>query len=284
MAGKPGLPVIERILSKIRKDEVTGCWIFTGAKITSRGGKDKESRKAGQYGYIGVGYKNVLVHRYMYWYYVLKSQGIVLNRSMCVCHKCDNTVCCNPEHLFLGTHRDNSRDASNKGRLQKGERHTGSTLTEKQVLEIFTMKGTLKEIGAIYSIAPRTVLSIKKGETWKWLTKNSIPVLEHNSIKLTNELVLEIFSMKGTHGKIGKIFNISSSTVSSIKSGITWSWLTKGRIPVKENSILTKSQVIEIFSMKGTYNEIGKLFNIGSEQVRRIKCGKCWSTLTKGLI
>lgn len=47
---------------------------------------------------------------------------IRLPQSMTVCHRCDVTLCCNPDHMFLGTHRENMRDMAAKGRApaQKG--------------------------------------------------------------------------------------------------------------------------------------------------------------------
>ena len=57
-----------------------------------------------------------------------------------VCHKCDNPSCCNPHHLFLGTHQDNIDDREKKGRNKLphclGEKHGLHKLTETQVKEI----------------------------------------------------------------------------------------------------------------------------------------------------
>jgi hypothetical protein len=219
MPCKPS-PPLGRILSKIVKDEITGCWNFTGALILSRGG--------GLYGVIGEKYKHWLVHRYMYWYHFLKDKGEELDKKICVCHTCDNTRCCNPEHLFLGTNKDNSQDASRKGRLSHGENHQWSKLTEQQVLEIFRMKGTLKEIGNRYGVNPHAVLDIKTKRTWKGLTKDEVPVIENHGTRLTKEQVLEIYPSSSTSKVLGEKYGVSPSTIVAIKAGITWSWLTEG--------------------------------------------------------
>lgn len=58
--------------------------------------------------------------------------------GLLVCHHCDNPPCCNPEHLFVGTHQDNCDDKMKKGRHQRlrGEQCGTAKLTEEQVREI----------------------------------------------------------------------------------------------------------------------------------------------------
>lgn len=53
--------------------------------------------------------------------------------GLCVCHRCDNTRCINPDHLFLGTHQQNMIDMALKDR---GGARRRSKLTDEQVIEI----------------------------------------------------------------------------------------------------------------------------------------------------
>lgn len=72
------------------------CWIWKGRK-------DKDG-----YGILYIK-KNVKAHRYSW---ELKNGRIP--EGFILCHKCDNTSCVNPDHLYIGTHLDNARDRINK--------------------------------------------------------------------------------------------------------------------------------------------------------------------------
>jgi len=90
--------------------------------------------------------------------------------GLCVLHKCDNTSCVNPDHLFLGTNKDNTQDMLAKGRHSgpTGELNRHAKLTEKEVLEIRrTRTSPPISLAAMFGISPRTVRDIVNLKTWR---------------------------------------------------------------------------------------------------------------------
>lgn len=102
-------------------------------------------------------------------------------KGMHVCHKCDNPRCCNPEHLFLGTPKDNAQDMIRKGRqgdhvaaAPKGEAVVTAKLTEVQVREIITLShsGTsFSYLAKAYNVSPRTISNIVRGKSWRHVSR-----------------------------------------------------------------------------------------------------------------
>lgn len=92
--------------------------------------------------------------------------------GMCVCHKCDNKMCVNPSHFFLGTKADNNRDAKIKGRIRHGETHYRAKLNEDQVKMIrkLVLKGvTKKSLGNQFGVAECTIYNIIAKRQWAWV-------------------------------------------------------------------------------------------------------------------
>jgi hypothetical protein len=87
----------------------------------------------------------------------------------CIMHMCDNRACVNPAHLVLGTNYLNSRDMVSKNRQARGEKSGNSSLTEKQVREIFDDPRPSRAIARAYNISKTNVLDIKKKKIWRHL-------------------------------------------------------------------------------------------------------------------
>lgn len=97
--------------------------------------------------------------------------------GMFVCHKCDNPPCVNPEHLYIGTPADNTRDMKNRGRQQwfgnydrRGSRNYAAKLTEVDIPIICIMNKKLglspTEISRKFDVNATTIVRILSGAGW----------------------------------------------------------------------------------------------------------------------
>jgi len=93
----------------------------------------------------------------------------------CVCHACDVPLCVTPEHLFLGSIQDNTRDRDIKGRhvALPGEQHGNAKLKDEQVLEIRSLSDTMAAIAARFGISKSQVFNIKHRRAWAHLTQEN---------------------------------------------------------------------------------------------------------------
>ncbi len=91
--------------------------------------------------------------------------------GMHILHKCDNKRCSNPNHLFIGTEKDNMNDCRNKNRTPLvGTTHPNAVLTEYQVIfikELLNMGVTNPTIAKMFSLQCPRISDIKCGRTWK---------------------------------------------------------------------------------------------------------------------
>ena len=100
-----------------------------------------------------------------------------VNSSVIICHTCNNRRCCNPDHLYAGTHQTNAIDRINHGTavappLHLGSRQWNSRLTEEQVLSIkrrLHLGEIPPHIAPDYGVCAGTIYKIRDGSNWGWL-------------------------------------------------------------------------------------------------------------------
>ena len=150
---KPYQKIHQRFWAKVNKTKT--CWIWTGYK--ARNG----------YGCFGlsahVGPQKA--HRVSW----MLEHGEVPD-DLCVLHKCDNPSCVRPDHLFLGTLKDNSQDMVRKGRdRSQGSKNPRSKLNEEDVIEIRRLSKLGKtgyKLAKCYGISPASISLIINRKNW----------------------------------------------------------------------------------------------------------------------
>jgi hypothetical protein len=143
----------ENFLSRIIKQE-SGCWEWTGAQCSKR------------YGTIGIAGKSWLAHRAAWLLFNNEDPG-----ELCVCHKCDNGFCVNPDHLFLGTQTDNIHDMENKNRSYhpSGAEHGRAKLTWDDVNTVRLLASQGVRTGLLaerFGVSKPTILRIVRNVGW----------------------------------------------------------------------------------------------------------------------
>lgn len=150
--------LIDRLYDKCIPEPNSGCWLWLGAILKDRDGRDS-------YGVIGAGHQDqgiMLAHRaswICHWGPI--PHGLVVR------HKCDNKLCVNPEHLQLGTYADNNNDMKIKGRVSRGQRHYGAKLSDADVVAIRGDRRTNQKIADQYGVSNSVVSEIKNRRAWR---------------------------------------------------------------------------------------------------------------------
>lgn len=148
---RPG-PFRRRFEKKYAIDPTTGCWLWQGT-VTKHG--YGQIRRGGRF----EGLESA--HRASWRLY----RGPIPD-GLWVLHKCDTRACCNPDHLFLGTHADNTADMVAKGRSNRGTKHGLSKLNDNAVLAIREDTRGPTKIAVDHGICRETVRRVKSRAAW----------------------------------------------------------------------------------------------------------------------
>ena len=147
-------PPEQRFWAKVVKGVAPDdCWGWSGAK-----------RKSDGYGAMKIDNKTRRSHVVSY-----EIHHGPVPAGMLVCHRCDNPQCCNPRHLFLGSHKQNTQDMLVKGRHRTalGVASPFAKLSDDAVREIRGSTESSRWLGRKFEVSKTVVLRVKNRRGWK---------------------------------------------------------------------------------------------------------------------
>lgn len=157
---------IERLLSKIKLKEDTGCWEWQN--YVDKAGYGRFKSKADF---------STLAHRHSWALHF----GVIPKGSF-VCHTCDNRKCVNPKHFFLGGYKENAQDKAAKGRSTRGRSCHSNKLSHVEVFGVLNSTDSISNIARQYHVSRSSVYKIKQGRSWNWLTEIKHENYDHRDI------------------------------------------------------------------------------------------------------
>jgi len=200
-----------RYHAKVNKRGPDDCWPWTAGRFESG------------YGAFRLGSKQLKAHRFGYQLLV----GPIPD-GLYVLHHCDNPPCQNPNHWFLGTHKDNADDRQSKGRGNQlhGEACPWSVLTDSDIREIrqlYHNGSTQYDLADRFHVHQKAISMIVRGKRWSHLDG---PITTINrSVRLTVEMAGQIralYDRGASQQSIADSLSISQSTVSDVVRGRRW--------------------------------------------------------------
>lgn len=178
----------------------SGCWIWTGA-VNKDG-----------YGVIQHNYKLYYAHRLSR---LIAGDDI---DGKTVCHTCDTPSCVNPDHLYCGTPADNVADMVRRGRINR-------------IIPVDEIDAMINSGKPVYEEAAR--LGVSSAMISKIRRNNGVSSTPVGSdvagAKMTDDDILSIYHSKDSVKNLADKYGLNPSTISKIRLGKRWAWLTNPR-------------------------------------------------------
>lgn len=249
-------PILANITIQINPE--TGCYETIGPK--TKDGYHPICR------YIDGKARTLYAHRVAY----EQAHGPI-PEGLIVLHKCDNPSCINPDHLRVGTYKDNMEDM-----ILKGRKKTKYKLSPEQYREIYVSTTQLEETAKKFGIKISHVASIRRRETAALFTKGLQRGETLPANTLTKQEVIWAFTDRCSARKAADQLGVPINTIRGIRQRSTRADVTKDLVAderrIRGGKFTKNIKLLkQVFKAKGKPKDIAKRFGCSVTTVYNIK-------------